>query len=285
MAYDPDFELKQAMEQSMREYKEKEEKKPLCGDIPAPVPFKKISTKADGNCLFHAIGQEVNKTASEVRKEICDFYDNFSRNINSTKRDIKLIKNILEEEYVEISNEDLKEIIKADENKEIGKRIKEYSKNMRKDSVYGGTPEIMIASIIYSKTIFVFLKYKDGYRYEIFINFIKKSPIYLFLCNSNGYEASEANHYLLLEIDEELYGNISIYDMINESSDKWMLFKSKNLKKSKTKNLKKSKTNSKTKKSKIKSKKSNSKIKSKTKKSKSKTKSKKSKKSKTKSKI
>jgi hypothetical protein len=80
MAYDPD-ELKQAMEKSMREYKEKEEKKPLCGDIPAPVPFKKISTQADGNCLFHAIGKKVNKTASVVRQEICDFYDNFSRNI------------------------------------------------------------------------------------------------------------------------------------------------------------------------------------------------------------
>jgi len=172
MYSDPDFE--QAIEQSKIEYEEKEKYKQLCGDIPAPVPFKKISTQADGNCLFHAIGKKVNKTASVVRQEICDFYDNFSKNIyiNLTKIDIKLIKNILEE-YVEISNEDLKEIIKADENKEIGKRIKGYSKNMRKDSVYGGTPEIMIASIIYSKTIFVFLKYKDGYRYEIFINFNK----------------------------------------------------------------------------------------------------------------
>jgi len=239
MAYDP--ELERAIEESKILYEEKEKYKQLCGDIPAPFPFKKIGVKADGNCLFHAIGKKVKKSASVVRQEICDYYDTFSKKLSLTKTEIKLIKNILPEyvEYLDAID---------DKNKEIGKEIKEYSKNMRKDSVYGGIPEIMIASIIYEKTIFVFYQNRNVYRHEVFIN-NEKSPIYLFLCNSNGNEESEANHYVLLEINDP-YKDNEVYNMYLRVS-----FKSKNLKKSKTK-----KSNSKSKKSNSKKSKTKSKI-------------------------
>ena len=256
MAADPDWEYKQALKASLEEYK-KEENKPLCGDISAPIPFMKISTPANGDCLFHAIGKEMNKNASTIRKEICEYYDKFSESIynNLSKKDINLLRNILSHN-VSISttnDKDLKEVIKADkELKEIGTQIINYSKDMKKNSVYGGTPEIMIASIIYERNICVFLYNKNihKYSYEVFIN--GKETIYLFLCNTDGNVDLLANHYVLLRLNHDF-----LYDIIREKGPNgiWMLFKSKS-KKSKSK---KSKTKSKTKKSKSKKSKSKSK--------------------------
>ena len=250
-----DWELEQALKASLEEYK-KEENKPLCGDISAPIPFMKISTPADGDCLFHAIGKEMNKNASTIRKEICEYYDKFSENIynNLSKKDINLLRNILSHNaYIySLSNEELREVIKVDANAEIGKQIIDYSKRMKKKSVYGGTPEIMIASIIYERNICVFLYNKNihKYSYEVFIN--GKETIYLFLCNTDGNVDLLANHYVLLSLNHNF-----LYDIIREKGPNgiWMLFKSKS-KKSKSK---KSKTKSKTKKSKSKKSKSKSK--------------------------
>ena len=255
-----DWELEQALKASLEEYK-KEENKPLCGDISAPIPFMKISTPADGDCLFHAIGKEMNKNASTIRKEICEYYDKFSESIynNLSKKNINLVKIILSDNaYIySLSDEDLREVIKADADKEIGKQIIDYSKRMKKKSVYGGTPEIMIASIIYERSICVFLYNKNihKYKYEVFINGNK--TIYLFLCNADGNVDLLANHYVLLSLNNNfLYDNF-LYDIIREKGPNgiWMLFKSKS-KKSKSK---KSKTKSKTKKSKSKKSKSKSK--------------------------
>jgi len=195
MAHDP--ELERAIRESL-----KESQVPKVCSEDVPFGFQRVQIKPDGNCLFHAIGKAVGKDHQTVRQEICEW---LSTNIYKNEYPSKKILQVLLADMNIIVDYNKTPHDLVIEDPFVKEKVDIYIFTIKtcggKPEGYGGQIEIMVATILYKRSIVYFFSNGEGfnYKFSLFQN-IDNNAIVLFNCKLEKF-SEYRNHWELLKLE------------------------------------------------------------------------------------